>query len=607
MPRVPTASEAGLGQQTPQALTIPQQTSRLPHVRVPMDESFRYVSGEQGRALERMGRQLDRAGDDFGRIAIEQQREYNLTAAKEADAAASDRIRALLYDPTEGFLNLRGRDAMDRAPDIRERLEAVRKDVAGKLEPGAAEIFERYWENRRESGLLRIDNHHASEMRRWKDTVNESLLKSALDDAVAAAGDPEMVGQAEGAIRATVEDVGRDNGWTQDIVVQRTKEALTEMHKGVVTTLLNEKQYGRAAAHLREAIADDEISAVVASSLKDKMETARKVAAEESRAARVQSQVDAWTGEGLSTAEMLERSRRLPQKDRDEARKRIRWAAQEREIAEEETHEAARDRATDIIDGGGRPEDIPFSDWTALTTAEQATLESRWRRRVTGTEPVTDEEHFQELLIEAQTDPEAFAKRDLLAMREKLDNGDFETVRKLHAATKAAAKGDPAPADFSVLSQKESIKMMLEAADIETNPKPGSDEAKALAEFHRTLGQRARAFEVQNDREPNQAEVEEMARALLSDVAIRGSEGSFLGLKLTGPDRARVYEVPRGEPTFVPADEIPPGDKALLLEDGRVRGKSLTPGDLEDLYAAYLAGDRARYEAILETAGAADE
>jgi hypothetical protein len=299
------------------------------------------------------------------------------------------------------------------------------------------------------------------------------------------------------------------------------------------------------------------------------METARKVAAEESRAARVQSQVDAWTGEGLSTAEMLERSRRLPQKDRDEARKRIRWAAQEREIAEEETHEAARDRATDIIDGGGRPEDIPFSDWTALTTAEQATLESRWRRRVTGTEPVTDEEHFQELLIEAQ--------------------------------------GDPAPADFSVLSQKESIKMMLEAADIETNPKPGSDEAKALAEFHRTLGQRARAFEVQNDREPNQAEVEEMARALLSDVAIRGSEGSFLGLKLTGPDRARVYEVPRGEPTFVPADEIPPGDKALLLEDGRVRGKSLTPGDLEDLYAAYLAGDRARYEAILETAGAADE
>ncbi len=169
-------------------------------------------------------------------------------AAKEADAAASDKIRALLYDPETGFANLQGGAAVAARARVSAEIDKITSASMEGLGKEAQRKLKDSIDARKERALSTIDGHTSDQRRVWIDGARDARIQSSYQDVMAdpAVADAELL-RIEGEIRGRA----ADKGWSAEQTAFELGKAKSTVYRGVAEKIAVVDPQG-AAAYLQQ-------------------------------------------------------------------------------------------------------------------------------------------------------------------------------------------------------------------------------------------------------------------------------------------------------------------------------------------------------------------
>jgi LAS superfamily LD-carboxypeptidase LdcB len=190
----------------------------------------------------------------------------------------------------------------------------------------------------------------------------------------------------------------------------------------------------------------------------------------------------------------------------------------------------------------------------ALGMETMSSLMNYWEKQASGEKIETNGELLYQMQTAYATDPKAFGEVDLLQYRGQLSDEDWKTVTgwrqtALTDQRKASEEGLTLSSAFS------GAQTALEAAGITTVGKDGDDRtaaAKQIAQFQNVLTQQIAQFRAENERAPNDIEIQSITNRLLLPVVIKPTNvddglfgNHFFGVGLPQPKEGFLFEAPQ--------------------------------------------------------------
>lgn len=211
-----------------------------------------------GRQLQQIGEATTQFGVGTARAAG-----YLEDAAADAEADESLAVYAELQqkdlEGEKGFLTLVGREAVVGVGAARKQLQARRQEVAASIKnPVARELFSQKVRGLELEGVSRIDRHHASSTRAWRQGALASRLEMAVDryrstiqdpPPQANGGPPRSAVHREVALR-TAQELADAKGLSDEERQQLLLETTTKLHAGVIEDLLANGRADQARKYL---------------------------------------------------------------------------------------------------------------------------------------------------------------------------------------------------------------------------------------------------------------------------------------------------------------------------------------------------------------------
>ena len=199
------------------------------------------AAGAVGGAVEQLGAKANLLGMQI------LDREAT-AAAKDADAAAADKIRSLLYDPETGFANLQSGAAVAARDRVMAQIDQIASASMEGLGKEAQRKLKDSLDARKERALATIDGHTADQRRTWIEGGRDARIQSAYQDVLADPGvtDTELL-RIEGELRGRAADQGWDAAKTE---LEITK-ARSTVYRGVAEKIAAVDPEG-AAAYLQQ-------------------------------------------------------------------------------------------------------------------------------------------------------------------------------------------------------------------------------------------------------------------------------------------------------------------------------------------------------------------
>lgn len=238
--------------------------------------------------------------------------------------------------------------------------------------------------------------------------------------------------------------------------------------------------------------------------------------------------------------------------ERDLTRKAIYAQLDAQQQAETQQKKAVQGQAFNLIETQNiSPFSLPAEVTTQIGIDGMTTLMSYWEKKQSGQKIQTDDELLYEMQKAYAVDPKAFAEVDLLQFRDRLDDDAWKTVTGFQqtALTDQRKAGEEGLALSTAYSGASTA---LEAAGITTTGKEGDDRtsaAKQIAQFQNVLTQQIAAFRAENERNPNDAEVQAITNRLLLPVVIKPTNvdsgvfgNHFFGVGLPQPKEGFLFE-----------------------------------------------------------------
>lgn len=253
--------------------------------------------------------------------------------------------------------------------------------------------------------------------------------------------------------------------------------------------------------------------------------------------------------------------------------------------------EAARERmdtAANIVEEGGRIQDIPADVWSKLSVPERSSLEARQRQVQTGEEPINDDETYYKW---TQLPQEEQAKANLLdpQWRANMDNAHYERAVARQQAILDAQQGNKnAQATLtSAVSVQQRIENSLLGGEnplFKRKPKPTeAEQVRRWSSIESAITDRIEQDSIAKGRKLSPQEIQQNVDAVVMDrYFVDGGWFSRdierVGASLTAEQKADAY---------VPYDEIPERSRTRL--ENYARSLGLKP-DEEAIGKAYAAG-----------------
>ncbi len=548
------------------------ETAALPGVRAtaaPTEETFG-VSG--GNKLAAVG----------GQIYADEILKQDQIAVMEADRKLSDWEQKRLYDPKDGALAKRGKDAFGLGDVVSQDFEKASGEIRSSLTTERQrQAFDRQSETRRRDIGGTINKHTFGEVRKFDDTETENYLLNSRQAAVKAAstGDLARVGTEVDRQIASVTDYANRNGLGTEYIKQKTAQAKSDTHVGVVESLLaagNDQLAKEYADKVKPEIAGDDIA-----------------------------KVDKWLKEGTTRGESQRQADTImaSTKSRDEAMNEaikikdptIRDAVEDRvnryysikKQAENENKEKIMTDAANIIDRTGSTNSISPSVWTSLSVTERTSLEQYAKRKAKGDAEKTDWATYYELMSlgSSQDTREAFARTNLLEYKHKLGNTEFKQLTDLQASIrKGDGKADEKLDGFR--TNQQIVDDTLRQAGLDPTPKSSSDN-KSVASFRRAVDGAVAAEERRKGKKLTNDEVQSIADNLVIKGKVPGSGWIW-------DTEKRAFELSEGESLVVKPKDIPVVERRKIEAALRKHNRQVTDQSVLDLYNLKLQTLRTR-------------
>lgn len=180
-----------------------------------------------GAAVQQLGGVAAQVGEDMlDREATAQ--------AKEADALAAEKIRALLYDPENGFANMSGGSAVSQRDRVAEQIKQLSGSITEGLSPAAKRKLEDSLNGRVERALQTIDTHTSAERKTWINGASVARIESAYQDSLV------NPGETAASLRVMEQEyrgMAAREGWSAEETEMKIGEGRSKVYAGIATRL----------------------------------------------------------------------------------------------------------------------------------------------------------------------------------------------------------------------------------------------------------------------------------------------------------------------------------------------------------------------------------
>ncbi len=270
---------------------------------LPTGPSPRLGNAVSGEPVAEAGRRIAQAGAQAQQLGQRITDQIDEARAREADVAVAGRLNAILHAPEQGFLNQRGKVAVEGF-DAADRMvqEAIEDAAKGLHTPNQQAMFRRVADDRLLKARNLLGAHVAEQSARYNADQVVAQRQTYIDDAVARPFDNDLIAARIGLVAGSVDREARLYGWSPEVTEVKRREALTTMHGDVLDAMIARDRGSDARAYLAAHLDDIDPTA------RGKFEATVKQAGIVSDS---QALADRLADEGGSLAEQQARVRKL--------------------------------------------------------------------------------------------------------------------------------------------------------------------------------------------------------------------------------------------------------------------------------------------------------
>jgi hypothetical protein len=540
------------------ALVVPRAQSQVQQQSIGVGRTVQTPDADFfGGGMEKVGRAIGQIGQGLEDNASSADQERT----KEAYNQLVERKQKAIFDPKEGAMTRKGKNAVGVVEEYGTRFDKEADEIEGSL---ANERQKRMFKSLRakERGELSstLERHTYGEMEKHQDEVTEQGIEVQRNEAALNFQDPAKVRDSLEKQALYVTDYAQKRGKPKEWLDTKLADIQTKTHSAVIDRMLNADNDVGAKAYFdanRATITDaDELG---------KIEKALEVGTLRGEGQR--QSLDIAGRHGDMRAALADVDKIKDPKVQDEVRRRVKERFSEREAAKNYAQEQNFERAFDIVAKERRLDAIPAGMLSQMSPSQRKEIESYLKSDRT----VTDRDTYEEIKL-GLANPETRVKyltMDLNTVRSKLSESDFQEIVKDRAKLaqgdkKAAAKFD------GFMSDAQTVDTIMGQAGI----RPKSDQAK---KFKAKLD----ALVIQRQEATGKKITNDDLRALSSGLLVEGvTSKGFLW-----DSKAKAFELEPGQ-TFEDI-EVPSKDEAEISAILRQRNKPLTR---ENIVKYYLKG-----------------
>jgi hypothetical protein len=539
------------------------------------------VAREKERTFEvaaRVGQQV--AGEAFNvaqQVVVKERETADRVARLDWNNRLAEWEQDRIEDPEHGAYTRMGKDAQG----LPEELDKDFADFTGKIGEGLNERqrlqFEEDRARRKESIDLSVRRHMRQQQKAYATSELQATRTNAVNEAITNALDPDRVNIALTRAVSAIRDVGPSLGMGKEEIEALVKSDQSQALTGVINRLLASDNPAAAQVYFQDAKQAGLISGEAIANIEKKL-------AEGTTRKKAQDEADKIIAAGGSLTEQLAKAKEFGKDDPD-----LRKAIEERiehskavmDREQRDTHEAEGRRIYDAIDKGTTSLDAieRMPEWSNLEGTERASVKAYLRTKIGGGQ-VTDWKVFGERMNEAGTDPQAFAKRNLLADRGSLEDTEWKRLMEIQLSIRA---GDNRKADQDLDVYRTTSQIVNGTVGLDPNAPPSSDEAKAVGRLRAVLERRVLEAEQLTGKKVPAADIQtwldDLLKVQLTTIQGTGSNWSLIpGGTQKDSTRKSIIDLRIGD--------IPAAEQQQLKDALRQRGRLVNDDAVLDLYIA---------------------
>jgi len=503
----------------PRALGLQAVPAPIPGARIaPSADLAAFGGGQEAVQVFGVARGLAQQAEQIAEAEIDR---ANRLRVSEEKRAGDDWEFTNLYDQKTGAFRKLGKNSFGLEREVLEGYDKFfserRRGLANRQQQ---EMFDESVANRREQVRNRINAHIGKQTK----AVEEAEYGAGLESSKRmAAVDPSRakINFAEMSLDVLLR--GEAEGWPRAVIEQELLKHETDLHVGVIESLISKGNHAGAAAYFRRNAS--RMDPGVANKIK--LSTHDATVLGESQ--RVVDDIFTLTqtkgppktlGDALEKAEEATKGMDPQIVAKTKALAKERYA--ERQAVEKENQENLFNLSMKGIEENGgnlAPYIIAQRD---MAPGAWEKLETHARNIRQGVDPVTDQKKLHSLTILSASDPQAFVKENLTDYTGILSRSDFEGLTKIKADIIKKGTSDKSQ---GYLTTHQLVDAMLQSLKVDTNPGSSTKDAKILADFRIKINT-AMDLEQKKKKEPlTLEEIEKVVNQVF--ISERGSKSSF--------------------------------------------------------------------------------
>lgn len=378
-----------------------------------------------GRQLQQFGQGLTQAGAGLSKIVQDEFEQANQVRVNDAVSQVVKARLELTFNPNEGFVNLKGENALKRPNDksldqeYGEKFQTRVDDIAKNLGNDQQRI--KFKAQADQIGLqfqASLNQHIAKEFNTYQDSVDDGTIRTGQEQMALAWGNPAAIRQAQDAVRAAVVNKSGRYGLSGKAAEAALVEALSPGHAAVIAAAVDSGSIEYARQYLKDNTAELTPQA--------RLQLTKAVDVGDFEKRTQDAAGELWTKHnGDIKAALAEARTKHSGKDEDAIVTRLKTLDSEKEALTKRSQAQAQDTAWDIYNRTGSLAKIPATVQAAMDPQHWAALKNTAKAAAEGQQVKTDPNIYYALTLASATDPN-FKGEDLRRYADKLSPQDFK-------------------------------------------------------------------------------------------------------------------------------------------------------------------------------------
>lgn len=524
-----------------------------------------------GASTAAVGRAATQLGEQALNIAREEKQKADDVATTEAYTKTVQLRNKLMYDPQQGAMNRKGKDAFGVGEEYGTQFQQAADEIESSLTNDEQRaMYKRIREQELRDLEGNLTRHTFQQAQAYEEETTQASLLTQREDAVMNYQDPAKVQQSLAMQKNLIMAQAQRNGASPEVIEARMKDAESKTHEAVINRMLANGQDMAASEYYKN------VKPAMLGSDATQLERALEEGSLRGQSQRNAIAITTKNGDLSSALAAVDKIK--DQKLQDATRERVKQRFSEREQAINYASEQAFRGAYSIAEKTRRKDDIPPDVWASMSPSQKSSIDAYLAKDTIQTD--WNDYYNLKTMASSTTLRDKFLTTDLLQYRHKLGDTEFKELVNAQAEAK---KGDTKALD-GFRNDQQIVNDSLAEAGIDPTPKSGSKDSKTVNQFRRRVDEEV----AKRQQATGQKVSNEEMQGIVDGLMIKGiTERGFFW-----DTEKHFFEIEKGVDKQFDFDvkAVPPAERQKIESALKAKGIEVTDDKVVGLYRRKLAG-----------------